>query len=180
VFLLLAAAGVCGLAALLWFVRGHSFSARDRPSAVEGFIARRLRNFSIPGAAARMRNPLQATELAIAEGRDHFADHCAVCHANDGSGNVEMGRNLYPPAPDMREPSTQKLTDGELYYLIRNGVRFTGMPGWGGDSEENWKLVLFIRHLPEIQPIELQFMNEVNHLGPEAHGGDGPNKTHTF
>lgn len=168
-FLLLAAAVVCVLAATLWFVKSHGFSARDKPTAVEAFIARGLRNFAIPAEAAQMQNPLTLTELAVAEGRDHFADHCAVCHANDGSGHTEMGRNLYPPAPDMRQSSTQNLSDGELYYLIRNGVRFTGMPGWGGDGEENWKLVWFIRHLTEIQPIELQFMDEINHLGRGTH-----------
>ena len=76
-----------------------------------------------------------------------------------------MGQNLYPPSPDMRLGETQDLSDGELFYLIRDGVRFTGMPGWGGEDEENWKLVLFIRHLPDILPIELQFMDEINHLG---------------
>jgi mono/diheme cytochrome c family protein len=119
----------------------------------------------IPVEIRRRRNPLPATELAIAEGRDHFADHCAVCHANDGSGRTEMGANLYPPAPDMRATPTQDLTDGELLYMIRNGVPLTGMPGWGGEDEENWKLVLFIRHLPELQAVELEFMDEINHLG---------------
>ena len=65
----------------------------------------------------------------IAEGRDHFADHCATCHANDGSGNTEMGRGLYPKAPDMRLPATQNLSDAELFYIIENGVRLTGHAG---------------------------------------------------
>lgn len=165
VFVLVAVASICVLLSLVWFVTEHGFSAREKPMAIEAFVARRLRNFAIPSDAAGLRNPLEATELAIAEGRDHFADHCAVCHANDGSGRTEMGANLYPPAPDMRQAATQDLSDGELYYLIRNGVRFTGMPGWGGEGDENWKLVLFIRHLPEILPIELEFMDEINHLG---------------
>jgi mono/diheme cytochrome c family protein len=153
------------LAGIALFVRGNGFTAREAPSGVESYIARRLRDFAIPSAFKEARNPLDATELAVAEGRDHFADHCAICHANDGTGRTEMGANLYPPAPDMRASLTQSLTDGELFYLIRNGVPFTGMPGWGGEDEENWKLVLFIRHLPEIQPVELGFMDEINHLG---------------
>jgi len=64
----------------------------------------------------------------IAEAKAHFADHCAICHANNGSGNTEIGRNLYPKAPDMRLPQTLNLTDGELYYTIHNGIRLTGMP----------------------------------------------------
>ena len=161
--LLLAALAVA--AGLIGFVRGHGFNARNAPSALETYVARRIRNFAVPREISRARNPLSETELAIAEGRDHFADHCAVCHANDGSGRTEMGRNLYPPAPDMRASATQNLTDGELFYMIRNGIPLTGMPGWGGEDPDNWKLVLFIRHLPRIQPVELEFMDEINHLG---------------
>jgi len=76
-----------------------------------------------------------------------------------------MGRNLYPPAPDMRLAATQQLTDGELYYIIHNGVRWTGMPAWGepgGDDADSWKLVLFIRHLPDINAGELHDMERFN------------------
>lgn len=71
---------------------------------------------------------------------------------------------LYPPAPDLRARTTQELTDGEIFYTIKNGIRLTGMPGWGGDDEDNWKLVLFIRHLPELTPKEIELMKEINGL----------------
>ena len=73
-------------------------------------------------------NPVSFSDAVWVESRAHFADHCAGCHANDGSGNTEVGRNLYPRAPDMRLAETQRLTDGELYWIIENGVRLTGMP----------------------------------------------------
>ncbi len=149
---------------LLWFVKSRGFSARAKPTAVEYFLARNARRLAFPPEAKSLKNPLRPEPLPIAEGRDHFADHCAVCHANNGSGKTEMGSNMYPPAPDMRELGTQNLTDGEIFYIIKNGVRFTGMPGWAGEADENWKLVLFIRHLPRITPKELELMNEVNHL----------------
>src|SRR5205085_6663700 len=97
---------------------------------------------------------------------------CSLCHANNGSGNTEMGRNMYPPAPDMRAAGTQNLTDGEIFYIIQQGVRFTGMPGWGGEDEDNWKLVLFVRHLPQLSEKELEFMKEVNEQGPEMETGE--------
>lgn len=152
---------------LFWFVKVHGFSAREKPTALEAFFARRARNLSIPAEAGEKRNPLSATPIALAEARDHFADHCAVCHANDGSGMTEMGSNMYPPTPDMRKPDTQELTDGQIFYIIRNGIRFTGMPGWGGEGDENWKLVLFIRHLPQLTAEEVELMKEINHLGSE-------------
>jgi hypothetical protein len=75
-----------------------------------------------------------------------------------------MGRNLFPRTPDMRLDTTQRLSDGELYYIIHNGIRWTGMPGWGDpDSDtESWKLVLFIRHLPHISSEEIRDMQRFN------------------
>lgn len=173
VMLLLAAVGVAAAAWGYRFLITHSFSAREKPTAVEAFLARRARWLATPPEARAMGNPLQPTPLAIAEARDHYADHCAVCHANDGSGKTMINAGLYPPAPDLRGEDTQHLSDGELFFIIKNGIRFTGMPGWGGDDEENWKLVLFIRHLPRITAEELALMTEVNHMhsgSPTEHG----------
>lgn len=155
----------------LWQVRAHGFSAREKPAGYEAFLARHLRRLASEPDARNIKNPLEATPLAIAEARDHFADHCATCHGNRGDGKTQINAGLYPPAPDMREAQTQELSDGELFYIIKNGVRFTGMPGWGGSDEDNWKLVLFIRHLPALTPLELEFMTEVNHMPVESEAG---------
>ena len=152
----------------VWILKTHGFSAREKPSAVEAYLARHVRDLASPAGASSLKNPIAATPLDLAEARDHFADHCAVCHANNGSGQTEVGRNLYPPSPDMRQSDTQGLADGELFYIVKNGIRFTGMPGWGGDDEGNWKLVLFIRHLPQLSPKELELMKEINGQEPET------------
>ncbi len=109
------------------FIR-RGFSARDNPSALEAYVARAVRRLSIPAAAKQARNPFTATPVILGEAKAHFADHCATCHANDGSGQTTIGQNLYPKAPDMRLPPTQNLSDGEIYYIIHNGIRLTGMP----------------------------------------------------
>lgn len=153
-------AGIGGLI----FVRNHGFSAREKPTAIEASIARQLRWLATPSGIRTLENPLHRTELSIAEARDHFADHCAVCHANDGSGRTNIGDGLYPPPPDLRGSDTQSLSDGEIFYIIQNGIRFTGMPGFGGEDNENWKLVLFIRHLPHLSADELKLMKETNGL----------------
>jgi mono/diheme cytochrome c family protein len=154
---------------LYWLIRIHGFSARERPMAVEAFLARHLRRMAIPPGSKNLRNPLPPTPSNLAEAREHFADTCAICHANNGNGQTKLNSGLYPPAPDLRARMTQDLTDGEIFYIIKNGIRLTGMPGWGGDDEDNWKLVLFIRHLPELTPKEIELMNEINgllHLHP--------------
>lgn len=150
----------------LFFVRGRGISARAEPSWIETRTALFLRGWLTPPRYKGLINPVSASPENIAAGRAHFADHCATCHANDGSGNTEMGRNFYPKAPDMRLPRTQGLTDGELFYIIENGIRLTGMPGWSTGTPEgeqsSWHLVHFIRHLPSLTPEEIKDMERLN------------------
>jgi len=138
--------------------------ARGTPSATEVALARTLRSWGISRAARNGKNPFHISPQLLQESARHFADHCASCHGNDGSGATEMGRNFFPRVPDMRSAATQHLTDGELYYIIHNGVRWTGMPAWGDPDNDmdSWKLVLFIRHLPQLTPDELRDMERFN------------------
>ena len=162
------------LAAVIFVIVGavvtvhHGFRARDQPSSLETYVARLARRLAVPSGAKNENNQFTASPELMAEARAHFADHCAICHANNGSGNTEIGQNLYPKAPDMRLPQTQNLTDGELYYTIHNGIRLTGMPAWGTEEkdEDSWKLVLFIRHLPQLSPAEEREMEALNPKGP--------------
>ena len=154
--------GAVGLGAVL--LHG-GMGARTEPSRLETDLALKLRGVGLR-ASHDKRSTEPASEQAVSDGRAHFADHCASCHGNDGSGQTEMGQNLYPRAPDMRLAPTQRLTDGELFAIIEDGVRFTGMPGWGDRSEESqrasWKLVQFIRHLPRLTAEERLEMEALN------------------
>jgi len=156
---------------LVWLSQAHGFSAREQPSAVESWIAQRMRNAAIARDAKALQNPVASTPQVLVEARDHWADHCAGCHGNDGGGDALIGKRTYPPAPDMRLPETQRLTDGELFYIIQNGIRLTAMPAWGGgsvhDEEDSWKLVHFIRHLPQLTFEEKKEMEKLNPKGPE-------------
>ncbi|MGH9220177.1 MAG: c-type cytochrome, partial [Vicinamibacterales bacterium] len=114
---------------MLW-LQGRGVSAREQPSWIEARAALFMRGWMIPSTYKGLQNPISNSQENFVAAREHFADHCASCHGNDGSGNTEIGRNLYPKAPDMRLPRTQSLRDGELFYIIENGVMLTGMPGW--------------------------------------------------
>jgi mono/diheme cytochrome c family protein len=141
------------------------FSARAQPTTVEAALAGVARRMAIPASAIARNNPVSDSTEVLSEARAHWADHCAACHANDGSGKTPMGGGMYPPAPDMREPGTQKMTDGELFFIIENGIRMSGMPAWGGaghDPQDSWKLVRFIRHLPQLGQQELLDMEKMN------------------
>jgi len=168
---------VAALAAGGVFVMGaRGFSARERPTALERWMARRARDMAAPADARNRANPIPDSTEVLAEARAHWADHCAGCHANNGSGDTEMGKRMYPPAPDMRLMETQQMTDGELFFVIQNGIRMTGMPGWGGgtnpdskahDEQDSWKLVRFIRHLPQVTAEEEREMQSLNPKSPD-------------
>jgi mono/diheme cytochrome c family protein len=159
------------LIGLVLIRQGEGFSAREQPTAMERWIARQARALAMPAEAKSRMNPIPNSPEALEEARAHWCDHCFSCHANDGSGDTVMGKHLYPPAPDMRLPTTQQLTDGELFYIIQNGIRLTGMPAWGSgsahDEEDSWKLVHFIRHLPQITLEEKKAMEKMNPKSPD-------------
>jgi mono/diheme cytochrome c family protein len=159
-------------AGVMLVLQGRGISARPQPSWIESQAALFMRGWMTPATYRGLKNPISATDENFLAAREHFADHCASCHANDGSGNTEMGRNLYPKAPDMRLPRTQQLTDGELFYIIENGVMLTGMPGWSTGTPEgensSWQLVHFIRRLPSLAPDDLQEMERLNPRSRDA------------
>lgn len=161
ILVVLAGAGLWG-----WTIIRRGFSARDNPSALEAYVALKARKLAVPATYRTLKNPFQATPDSVQAGLEHFADHCAVCHANSGSGDTDFGRNMYPKPPDMRQADTQDKTDGELYYIIQNGIRLSGMPAFGEkdrtDDESTWKLVAFIRHLPALTPAEEKEMLRLN------------------
>ncbi|MBK9308810.1 MAG: c-type cytochrome [Nitrospira sp.] len=163
---------VIGNVVLLWFLLQSHFSAKEEPMELEVMIARQLRHLAIPNDQRQMANPVPASDEVLAEARVHFADHCAICHGNDGRGVTQIGQNFYPRTPDLTQPETQSFSDGELFYMIQNGIRFTGMPAWGKDRPEadldSWKLVHFIRHLPRIAGQELEEMERYNPVSPMA------------
>src|SRR6202050_2986862 len=166
------AAAALALAGMGMFVMGsNGFSANQTPRAAERWFARKVRSAAVPSHARALANPMVNSPGVQTEARAHWADHCAVCHANDGSGQTPMGSKTYPPQPDMRLVGTQHMTDGELFYIIQNGIRFSAMPAWGGgsghDEESSWMLVLFIRHLPNLTLEEKQEMQKLNPKGPD-------------
>ena len=143
--------GMLALGALV--LRG--FSARARPSAIEKGGAHFVRNLAIPRAAHRASNPLKRTPELLQDARDVFVARCSSCHGEAGDGDGIAGRQLYPRAADLRSPETQSLSDGELHYIISEGVQHTGMPAFdppnGALDAQGWELVHYIRSLAPLE-----------------------------
>jgi mono/diheme cytochrome c family protein len=161
---------VLGLAAVSFLHDG--LSARARPTALEAAVANVMRKLAMPSGARSTANLIVDSAEVQRQARLHFADHCAICHGNDGSGDTPLGRGLYPKPPDLRASLTQNRADGEIFWIIENGVRLTGMPAFGGSgghgsAEDSWKLVRFIRHLPSLTAEERMEMEKYNPQGPE-------------
>jgi mono/diheme cytochrome c family protein len=156
--------------AIAYSIVRRGLSAHDEPSRAEEVLARTMRRLATPRAVRDQSNPVRPTPEVIDEALEHYADHCASCHANDGSGDTEIGRGLYPRVPDMRASQTQSLTDGELFSIIEHGIRLTGMPAWGNGTPEgqrqSWGLVHFVRRLPQLTDDEIERMQSLNPKTP--------------
>jgi mono/diheme cytochrome c family protein len=153
------------------YLVGTGLKAQPEPGALETRVARTVRGFAIPRAARVRTNPVGTTAEDLKPGLEHFARYCAMCHANDGSGQgAAIGRGLFPKPPDLRAEATQQLTDGEIFYIIENGVRFTGMPAFGtgqpdpAGDRQTWELARFVRHLPRLTADEIEWMKSLNPL----------------
>lgn len=168
VTIIVLAAGLLGVG---YMSLENRFSAVDEPGRFEKWAGPRVRNFAIPNTQARARSVFDGQPDAWRRGAVLYQDHCVICHGSDGRGRGEIGSNLYPRVPDLVAVRTQNLTDGQLFYLIANGVRWTGMPAWRREitPEETWLLVSFIRHLPALTPDELDELDELEQLGHTPH-----------
>jgi len=163
---LLIVVGLIAASVAAYSIASKGLSTRVQPSAVETRMALVMRDLATPTSVRSQSSPVASSDGVFAEGLEHFADHCATCHGNDGIGDTEIGRSLYPPAPDMRMARTQDLTDGELFSIIENGIRLTGMPAWGTGTPDgersSWVLVQFIRALPNLTADQIEQMEALN------------------
>jgi len=127
-------------------------SANKQPSKVEEIFANMAKDVVIPMSAANLKNPLPASEEVIRQGQAMYLMACSICHGADGHARTDLGRGMYPPAMDLTSPHVQKWTDAELFWIIQNGVRLTGMPSWKSTISETdtWKLVHFVHSLPQL------------------------------
>jgi predicted CXXCH cytochrome family protein len=123
--------------------------ARREPSALETQIATYLLRHSVPDSAKRAVNPLGKDAATITAGATQFRAKCEICHAYDGEGKTEIGSGTFPRPPSLRI-TVATLTDGEIFYHIRNGIRNTAMPAWSMPDSDVWQMVAYIRSLPMV------------------------------
>jgi len=131
-------------------------AATSPPGTFEKRAAGFALDRSVAKRAPQTKNPFAGSKDAMTGGLAHYKEMCVTCHGAPGVDASEIGEGLNPPAPDLTQPKVQRRTDGELFWIVQNGIRMTGMPAFGPThkEEEVWKIVAFLRHLPELTPEE--------------------------
>jgi predicted CXXCH cytochrome family protein len=138
------------LIALPYALRGVSTARGRQPGRLERALAGWLLTSSVAPAAKSARSPFSdGAQAELAMGRQLYAEKCEICHAHDGSGHTAIGSGEYPPPPDLAAAARQ-VSDGEIFYHIRHGIRNTGMPGVSLPDRSVWQLVAYVRHLPKV------------------------------
>jgi len=157
-----------GLYALLVW---EGSSAREDAPALEANVAQWLLHYTVPASFRSMRNPLEV-KLGSADvdaGRELYIQKCEICHAYDGGGKSEIGSGQYPRPPDLRSAAVQKMSDGELFYHLKNGIRHTGMPAWTLPDRKLWQVTAYLRNLPQVAALPPHMAAAQIPAGSNAH-----------
>jgi len=154
-------------------------SAKEGSGKLERKVAAFTLQRSVARRAPKEKNPFAASPEALKLGLAHYKENCVMCHGAPGVEESEAGMGLNPPAPDLTLPAVQNMSDGELYWIVANGIRMTGMPAFSltHKKEEIWHMVTFVRHLPQISADEQKVLKagseeeEHHHEGGAAAAG---------
>src|ERR1700723_592110 len=159
---------ILAVAAYFFVLPGFSI-ARNDPPALETSVATWLLHHSVPGSDRQRVNPLGRDAAGITAGRELFRQKCESCHAYDGGGKTEIGAGTYPRPPVLKALVTS-MSDGEIFYHIRNGIRNTAMPAWNMPDRQVWQLVAYVRHLPVVNSLDAQRTSDrTPSIPPAAH-----------
>ena len=149
-------------------------SASNEPGKVESWLAPWAFARSMAHRAPVTKNPFASNTSVLPSGMAHYRENCVICHGAPNVPSSELAQGLNPPAPKLHTDDTQALKDGELFWIIKNGIRMTGMPAFGEthSDEEIWHIVTFVRHLPAITDKERAVLKSAIG-GEEEHHHEG-------
>jgi mono/diheme cytochrome c family protein len=147
-----------------------NWSATRKPGQLENSLADYVTSNWIHRHAANQTNPISPTPENLKAGQGDFEEHCATCHGLDGSGENRFEADFYPPIPKLTDLA-QKFSDGEIYFIVENGIAMSGMPAFGKnhDSKDIWGMVLWVRHLAQLSPAEKAAIGSRAHMSTEQH-----------
>lgn len=127
-------------------------AAAPEPGTLETTVSNRAKRFFISRASRQGIPPRpQDTKASVEAGGTYYGLDCDICHSTDGRAERPPGRFMHPRAADLTSPQVQSYSDQELFWIIQNGIRFTGMPAFGKveTTDHIWNLVSYVRTLPQ-------------------------------
>jgi predicted CXXCH cytochrome family protein len=152
-------------------VRWEGSSAREDAPMLEARIAQRLLHYTVPAEFRAMKNPVDVTagSADVEAGHQVYTQKCEICHAYDGGGKSEIGSGEYPRPPDLRAADVQRMSDGEIFYHLKMGIRHTGMPAWTLPDRKLWQVSAYLRNLPRVAALSPQLASEERPPAAAAH-----------
>jgi len=137
-------------AAVLTAATQFRLSALQEPGRTEIYLATKVKHILVHKDSRSVPLPPATTPASVAEGRKLYGAECAVCHGLDGRTATDAGRWMYPRAANLASPDVQAYSDQDLFWIVKNGIRFSGMPAFGKvESDEHiWNLTHYVRTLP--------------------------------
>jgi mono/diheme cytochrome c family protein len=147
--------------------------ANAAPPKLEGRVANQALDASMERHAPRVTNPLTPSDQNLIDGIKIYFVNCALCHGGLDRKPAALAKNLYPPAPNLiSDPPDDP--EWHLFFSIRTGVRYTGMPAWGGvlPEQDIWKVTSFLSHLDKLPPAVQSYVHDTFNADPAA-GEDG-------
>src|SRR5262249_52306636 len=156
---------------ILIYTGSVNMAATETPSVLEKKMGTMAWENSVAQHAPSTSNPMHNDASAISSGLDHYKENCVVCHSAPGMDYSEIGKGMNPKPTRLDSRGTQHMTDGQLFWVIKTGIRMTGMPAFGPTHEDDeiWKIVSFIRHLPNLTPEEKAVLKKTNEEEEEHH-----------
>jgi len=154
--LLVVAIGVVAVAAS----GAYDIAAVKRPGRMETKAFLFALNKSVAKRAPATKNPFSASPQILNESIGHYKENGVVCHGAPGVDASEAAAGLHPPSPDLTLPRVQDRPDGEIFWIVSNGIKMTGMPAFSPTHKPDqiWTTVAFMRHLPEITKEEQKIL----------------------
>ena len=156
-----------GPALLLLTLGSLNVAATKDPGPVEMKIMPWVRDRSIHKRAAAVSNPFAHDPAVLPLGMEFYRESCVMCHGAPEVDVTAFAEGLNPAPPPLEDEEILRLSDGEIFWVIKNGIRMTGMPAFEDayESEEVWQIVAYVRHLPEITEEEVDYLRFA--AGPE-------------
>jgi len=171
-FILGMVVGVVVLGVVVYFIFEHgyvNFGADQTPSALESKVAMGAVDAWSDRNAGDDKNPLQPTEVNLVQGATLYLNHCAGCHGLPSNPDSQFRRSFYPPAPGFYKEMPD-MEDTSNFYVIKHGIRWTGMPAWGPtlNDQQIWQVILFFDNMHKLPPSAEKVLDSATASGPIA------------